>query len=159
MSAHLYTATIAWSLEENADFKKGRFSRRHNWRFDGGIDVPASSSPTVVPVPMSDAAAVDPEEALVAALSSCHMLCFLRIAGQHGLVVKRYVDEAEGTMEKNIHGKIAVTRVVLHPTVTFSGTNAPDEALHSKLHHEAHDACFIANSVTTEVLCEPKISA
>jgi organic hydroperoxide reductase OsmC/OhrA len=156
MTAHRYTASVSWSLGDDADFCKGRFSRRHNWRFDGGIEVVASSSPLVVPVPMSDAEAVDPEEALVAALSSCHMLCFLRIAGQHGFVVESYTDEAVGTMDKNHHGKIAVTQVVLNPKVKFSAGNMPDDAMHSHLHHEAHEACFIANSVTTEVVCRPE---
>jgi organic hydroperoxide reductase OsmC/OhrA len=119
--------------------------------------VPASSSPHVVRVPLSDPAGVDPEEAFVASLSSCHMLTFLFLAAKQGLVVDRYTDQAEGVMGKNADGKQAILSVTLHPKVTFSGSRTPTEADHRSLHHQAHEECFIANSVKTEVRCEPVI--
>ena len=145
-----YTATIRWSRKGAEGFAKGQYSRAHEWAFDGGVVVPASASPHVVPAPWSDAGGVDPEEAFVASLSSCHMLFFVDFARRAGLVVDDYVDEAEGAIEKRADGKFAMTRVTLHPRVTWGG-NPPDEATIAHLHHRAHDACFIANSVTTEV--------
>jgi len=145
-----YTATIRWSRKGAEGFAKGQYSRAHEWEFDGGVTVPASASPHVVPAPWSDAGGVDPEEAFVASLSSCHMLFFVDFARRAGLVVDDYVDEAEGAIEKRADGKFAMTRVTLHPRVTWGG-NPPDEARVADLHHRAHDACFIANSVTTEV--------
>jgi organic hydroperoxide reductase OsmC/OhrA len=148
MASH--TATIEWN-GNGSKFTDNRYSRAHQWSFDGGAVVPASSSPHVVRVPFSDPAAVDPEEAYIAALSSCHMLWFLSIAAQEGYVIAAYRDEAIGTMAKNEAGKEVVTRVVLKPLVTFGGEKVPsDEALHH-LHHEAHDACFLANSVKTVI--------
>ncbi|MBN3763865.1 OsmC family protein [Burkholderia sp. Ac-20365] len=145
-----HTALIEWS-GNGSKFTDNRYSRAHRWTFDGGAVVPASSSPHVVRVPFSDPAGVDPEEAYVAALSSCHMLWFLSIAAEEGYVVASYRDEAEGTMAKNDAGKEVVTRVVLKPAVAFAGTKAPgDEAL-AHLHHLAHDACFLANSVKTVI--------
>jgi organic hydroperoxide reductase OsmC/OhrA len=148
-----YTATIRWSRPGAGDFTKGQYSRAHQWAFDGGAVVPASASPHVVPAPWSDAAGVDPEEAFVASLSSCHMLFFLDFARRAGFVVDEYIDEAEGALEKRSDGKMAMTRVILHPRVTWSG-EAPDEAVIADLHRRAHEACFIANSVTTEVEVE-----
>jgi len=148
-----YTATIRWTRDPGTDFAKGQYSRAHEWAFDGGAVVPASPSPHVVPAPWSDQAGVDPEEAFVASLSSCHMLFFVDFARRAGLVVDSYVDEAEGILEKRADGKIAMTRVTLHPTVTWGGS-APDEAAIADLHHRAHEACFIANSVTTEVVVD-----
>jgi len=145
-----YTATIRWSRKGAEGFAKGQYSRAHEWEFDGGVTVPASASPHVVPAPWSDAGGVDPEEAFVASLSSCHMLFFVDFARRAGLVVDDYVDEAEGAIEKRADGKFAMTRVTLHPRVTWGG-NPPDQAAIADLHHRAHDACFIANSVTTEV--------
>ena len=145
-----YTATIRWSRKGAEGFAKGQYSRAHEWEFDGGVTVPASASPHVVPAPRSDAGGVDPEEAFVASLSSCHMLFFVDFARRAGLVVDDYVDEAEGAIEKRADGKFAMTRVTLHPRVTWGG-NPPDQAAIADLHHRAHDACFIANSVTTEV--------
>lgn len=153
-----YSAEIVWQRGDQ-DFASGRYSRRHRLRFDGGAEVPGSSSPQVVPLPWSDPAAVDPEEAFVASLSSCHMLWFLSIAARGGYCVDSYVDRADGEMRKNVHGKLAMTRVTLHPEVVFSGPLQPDRATLDALHHEAHGACFIANSVLTEVLCEPVIVA
>ena len=154
MSAHTYDVQIRWSRGE-AVFTDNRYSRAHTWHFDGGIEVPGSSSPHVVRVPYSSAAAVDPEEAFVAAISSCHMLWFLSIAAEAGFRVDRYFDDASGVMGKNSVGKTAVTRVTLHPRVSFSGAKVPSHAEIGELHHKAHEECFIANSVTTDIRCEP----
>jgi organic hydroperoxide reductase OsmC/OhrA len=148
-----YTATIRWTRTGTGDFTKGQYSRAHSWSFDGGLNVPASPSPHIVPAPWSDAAGVDPEEAFVASLSSCHMLFFVDFARRAGFVVDSYVDEAEGVLEKRADGKMWMSRVTLHPRVTWGGTS-PDEAAIADLHHRAHEACFIANSVTTEVKVE-----
>ena len=151
MSAH--SATISWQRGTEA-FLDGKYSRRHVWRFDGGVEVPGSSSPHAVRVPYSDPRAVDPEEAFVASIASCHMLWFLSIAAGRGFRVDRYVDEAVGTMAKNAAGKVAITRVVLHPAVAFSGDRVPDRAETDSMHHEAHAECFIANSVKTAIRVE-----
>jgi organic hydroperoxide reductase OsmC/OhrA len=149
-----YTVSVSWQRGSHV-FIDNKYSRRHSWRFDGGLEVPGSSSPHVVPLPYSDAHAVDPEEAFVASLSSCHMLWFLSIAAKRRFCIDSYVDEAEGTMAKNASGKIAMTRVTLRPRVVFSGDPLPDRAEIDAMHHEAHAECFIANSVLTEVSCEP----
>lgn len=149
-----YTAAIHWSRGDQ-DFLDNRYSRGHCWRFDGGIEVPASSSPHVVPLPGSREDAVDPEEAFVASLSSCHMLWFLSLAARDGWRVDDYLDQAEGVMGRNAEGRLAMTRVTLRPRVCFAGA-APSREQLDALHHEAHEACFIANSVKTEVLCEPQ---
>ncbi len=151
--AHEYRAAIVWR-REGEDFVKGRYSRAHEWRFDGGITVPASASPGVVPLPFSRAEAVDPEEAFVAALSSCHMLTFVDMARRAGIVVDSYEDEAVGQMERIAPGKMAITKVTLRPRIAFGGV-APDKAKLDELHHQAHEFCFIANSVTTEIAIEP----
>ena len=150
----LYTAEVLW-LRGEQDFLSNRYSRRHLLRFDGGVEIPGSSSPHVVPVPMSDAAAVDPEEAFVASLSSCHMLWFLSIAAKCKFCVDRYFDAATGVMEKNAAGKLAMTVVTLKPQVHFSGERLPTKAQIEQMHHQAHEECFIANSVKTDVRCEP----
>ena len=152
-----YTAEIRWSRGEQK-FTDNRYSRAHSWHFDGGTMVPASSSPAVVPLPMSDTAAVDPEEAFVASLSSCHMLWFLSIAARLGYTVDSYTDAASGTMAKNSAGKLAITRVTLRPLVTFSGEKVPDRAALDALHHAAHEKCYLANSVRSEVVVEPRSS-
>jgi len=149
-----YFASIHWQCDDTA-FVANRYSRAHVWRFDGGVEVPASSSPHVVPVPMSNAAAVDPEEAFVASLSSCHMLWFLSLAAEGGLCVVSYDDHAEGVMARNAAGKIAMTVVTLRPKVVFSGAAPPARETIDELHHRAHEACFIASSVLTDVRCEP----
>ena len=136
-------------------FTDNRYSRGHRWQFDGGVEVPASSSPHVVPEPMSVAAAVDPEEAFVASVSSCHMLWFLSIAAKRKLVIDSYRDDAVGIMGRNSDGKIVVATVKLRPRVSFSGARVPAREEIDALHHEAHEACYIANSITTEVRCEP----
>jgi len=148
-----YTATIRWTRDPSTDFAKGQYSRAHEWAFDGGAVVPASSNPHTVPLPWSDEHGVDPEEAFVASLSSCHMLFFVDFARRAGLVIDAYVDEAEGELGKRDDGRTAMTSVKLHPRVTWGGT-PPDEAAIANLHHRAHEACFIANSVTTEVVIQ-----
>jgi organic hydroperoxide reductase OsmC/OhrA len=149
-----YTATILWQ-RNGAAFTDQRYSRAHEWHFDGGAVVPGSSSPHSVPLPYSDAAAVDPEEAFVAALSSCHLLWFLHLAAKAGFVVERYEDRADGVMAKNAEGKLAMTLVTLRPQVVFAGEKQPSRAEVEALHHAAHEECFIANSVKSEVRCEP----
>ncbi len=154
MTHPLHTALIRWHAGD-ADFLGKRYSRAHTWTFDGGVVVPASSSPHVVPLPMSDAIAVDPEEAFVAALSSCHMLWFLDIASRAGVAIERYEDAAEGRMGRNGAGKLVVDRVTLRPRVRVTGARVPDAAALAALHREAHEECFLANSVRCEILCEP----
>ena len=149
-----YTATVSWQ-RDGATFTDNRYSRGHSWSFDGGVTVPASASPHVVKLPLSVEAAVDPEEAFVASLSSCHMLFFLSYAAQRGFVVDSYRDEAVGIMAKNAEGKVAMTRVTLHPAVRFGGERQPSTADIDALHHKSHESCFIANSVKTELSCEP----
>jgi len=149
-----YVAEVIWS-RDGQDFLGNRYSRKHVLRFDGGVEIPGSSSPHVVPLPMSDTAAVDPEEAFVSSLSSCHMLWFLSIAAKQRFCVDRYFDKAVGVMEKNLQGKWAMTRVTLKPEVRFSGEKLPTHEQIEKMHHEAHEECYIANSVKTEVRCEP----
>lgn len=148
-------ADILWERGEHEDFLKQRYSRRHSIRFDGGAVIAGSSSPHVVPLPWSDAAAIDPEEAFVASLSSCHMLWFLSLAAEQGWCADRYQDAARGVMQKDAEGHMAITRVTLRPEVRFSGTALPTRAQIDALHHEAHARCFIANSVKSEVRCEP----
>lgn len=147
-------ADILW-LRNGQDFLNQRYSRKHLLRFDGGIEVAGSSSPHIVPLPMSEAAAIDPEEAFVASLSSCHMLWFLSIAAQQRFCVDRYADAAVGEMGANAEGKTAMLRVTLRPEVVFSGAHQPSPAQIAQMHHTAHEACFIANSVKTEVCCQP----
>jgi organic hydroperoxide reductase OsmC/OhrA len=149
-----YTAEVLW-LRNEQDFLGNRYSRKHLLRFDGGIEVVGSSSPHVVPLPMSEPAAVDPEEAFVSSLSSCHMLWFLSIAAKHKFCVDRYFDAAVGVMAKNEQGKVAMVTVTLKPEVHFSGERLPTREQLDQMHHEAHEECFIANSVKTQVRCEP----
>jgi len=153
-----YTAQVVWQRGPNEPFIDNKFSRGHQWEFDGGTTVPASPSPHVVPLPYSIEANVDPEEAFVASLSSCHMLFFLSIAAKKKITVDSYTDNAVGFMEKNANGKIAMTKVILRPLVTFpaelADDKAPSRAELEKIHHLAHEECFIANSVLTEVITE-----
>ena len=150
---HRYEARIAWQ-RNGASFSNNRYSRGHEWSFDGGVKIPGSSSPISVPIPYSVAEAVDPEEALVAATSSCHMLWFLSLAAKRGFVVDSYVDEAFGVMEKNEAGKLAITRITLRPDIQFSGDKVPSPEDLKSLHHTAHEECFIANSLKSEVIVE-----
>lgn len=149
-----YFATIRWQRQDDEAYTDNQYSRGHEWSFDGGVTVPASSSPHVVPLPYSVEANVDPEEAFVASLSSCHMLFFLSIAGKRGFVVDQYIDEAIGVMGKDVDNKIAMTRVTLRPKIKFSGDKQPDRANLEKMHHQSHEQCFIANSVKTEVVTD-----
>jgi organic hydroperoxide reductase OsmC/OhrA len=146
-----HVATVEW--RSDGGFRDGRYSRAHRWMFDGGADVPASASPHVVAPPMSDPAGVDPEEALVASVSSCHMLWFLHLARDSGFDVAAYRDEARGIMGKDDRGRMAVTRIALRPEIEFAG-EVPDAEALARLHHEAHEKCFIANSLRTEILVE-----
>jgi organic hydroperoxide reductase OsmC/OhrA len=148
-----YTAIIRWTRDPSTDFAKGQYSRAHEWAFDGGAVVPASPSPHIVPAPWNDPAGVDPEEAFVASLASCHMLFFVDFARRAGFVIDSYVDEAEGELGKRDDGRMWMSRVTLRPRVGWSGT-PPDDAAIADLHTQAHEACFIANSVTTEVMVE-----
>ena len=154
MAEHLYTATVEWRRGEG-DFAKGRYSRAHVWRFDGGIELRASSSPLVVPKPFSVDDAVDPEEAFVASLSSCHMLTFVDVARRAGFVVDAYDDTAEGVMERLEAGRWWIAKVTLRPRIVFSGDRQPTSSELDDLHHKAHEGCFIANSVKTRVEVEP----
>ncbi|GIK24461.1 MAG: peroxiredoxin [Betaproteobacteria bacterium] len=149
-----YSATLRWQ-RNGAAFTDQRYSRAHEWHFDGGAVVPGSSSPHTVPLPYSDASAVDPEEAFVAALSSCHLLWFLHLAAKAGFVVERYEDRADGVMARNAEGRLAMTLVTLRPNAAFAGDRQPTRAEVEVLHHAAHEECFIANSVKSEVRCEP----
>ncbi|HTF95457.1 MAG TPA: OsmC family protein [Cellvibrio sp.] len=151
---HKYTAKVSW-VADSTKFIDGKYSRSHKWEFDGGIEVIASSSPAVVPVPYSVEQAVDPEEAFVASLSSCHMLWFLSIAAGKGFSVASYVDNAYGIMGKNPEGKIAILCVTLQPRVEFSGAVIPTNDVLELMHHTAHEECFIASSVRSEVICKP----
>lgn len=150
---HRYDARIAWS-RAGAAFTDNRYGRGHQWSFDGGVTIPASSSPLTVPLPYSVAAAVDPEEALVAAASSCHMLWFLALAARRGFVVDGYVDEAYGVMAPNAAGKLAFERITLRPRIDFAGERQPTAGEVQALHHRAHGECFIANSLRCEVVVE-----
>lgn len=150
-----YVAEVIWQRGEQ-DFLGNRYSRKHLLRFDGGQEVAGSSSPHVVPLPMSDASAVDPEEAFVASLASCHMLWFLSIAAKRRFCVDDYRDNASGLMQENAAGKLFIAQVTLRPAVTFSGEHLPSREQIEQMHHRAHEECFIANSVKSEVRCAPR---
>jgi organic hydroperoxide reductase OsmC/OhrA len=148
-----YTAQLVWERGVQ-DFLANKYSRRHYIRFDGGAEVLGSSAPAVVPPPGSDPAGVDPEEAFVASLSSCHMLWFLAIAAKRGFVVDRYEDNPVGTLERNAERRFFMSVVTLRPKITFSGEKQPTGEELEQLHHKAHEECYIANSVKTEVRIE-----
>lgn len=145
-----HKAIISWK-RTSEEFLKGKYSREHTWSFDGGLTVPASPSPSVVPPPFSNPANVDPEEAYVAAVSSCHMLTFLYLASKQGFQVDSYYDEAVGVMSKNEKGVSWVSTITLRPKTVYSGAKMPSREEVEKLHHEAHEQCFISNSIKTEV--------
>ena len=147
-----YSALIRWQKGDDEVFSDNQYSRGHTWEFDGGVIVPASSSPHVVPLPFSVEANVDPEEAFIAALSSCHMLTFLGIAAKQKYVIDSYVDDAVGVLEEDESGRSSVTKVTLRPKIVFIGTKKPTAKQLDKLHHLAHKNCFIANSVKTEIV-------
>lgn len=154
-SMNRYQAIIRWQ-HSGGDFTGNKYSRKHTWHFDEELEIPASASPHIVPKPYTDLSAIDPEEAFVASLSSCHMLWFLSLTAQEGCIVKQYEDRAEGIMQKNNEGKLAITEVILRPVVTFGQESNPDQHLFEKLHHTAHKRCFIAHSVKTEITIDPK---
>jgi organic hydroperoxide reductase OsmC/OhrA len=148
MSEH--RATVRWH-RTSPEFLKGKYSREHTWIFDGGVAIAASPSPSVVPVPYSNPACVDPEEAFVAAISSCHMLTFLYLASKQGFQVDSYEDEAIGVMTKNERGVPWISSVTLNPQIIYGGEKLPSAEDEERLHHLAHEQCFIANSIKTEV--------
>jgi organic hydroperoxide reductase OsmC/OhrA len=147
-----YSADISWHRGAGEAFVDSRYSRAHQWRFDGGVVVPASSAVASVPLPYSKSENVDPEEALVAAASSCHMLSFLYVAARSRFIVDAYEDHALGTMTADERGRKSITRIVLNPKVLFSGPRSPDDAAVERMHHDAHGQCYIANSLRSEIL-------
>ena len=149
MSRH--TASIAW--RSDGGFADNSYSRRHLWRFDGGAEVVASASPDVVPVPRSDPAGVDPEEALAASAASCHMLWFLNLAQEAGLAVESYADEAVAEMGRTGPGRYAIVKIILRPRIAFAGRQ-PDRAELDRLHHAAHERCFVANTLNCPIVVE-----
>jgi organic hydroperoxide reductase OsmC/OhrA len=156
MSEH--RASLRWQLSDD-EFARGKFSRAHTWSFDGGVTVPASATPAVVREPYSDPHAVDPEEAFVAALSSCHMMTFLHLASKGGFVVTHYEDDAVGVLEKSGQGSYWMSQVTLRPRVTYREGSAPSPEQEADLHGRAHETCFIANSVKSAVRIEPRVDA
>ncbi len=151
-----YSARIFWKKNLNEPFADNKYSRAHKWSFDGNVEVSASSSPQVVAIPMSDESAIDSEEAFVASLSSCHMLFFLSIAAANHYIIESYEDNAEGVMDKNKEEKFAITNITLKPKIRFSGTNIPSNEQVKNLHRLAHEKCYIANSVKSEINIIPE---
>jgi len=152
-----HTASIAWD-RNGAVFSDGKYSRGHTWKFDGGIEVPASSAPDVVKPPLSVVEAIDPEEAVVAAVASCHMLWFLALAKKGGFIVDSYRDEPSGEMGKNAEGKTALITITLRPRVAFGGEKRPTEDEFASLQREAHEQCYVANLLKSEVRVEPAMT-
>ncbi len=151
MSSHV--AEILWQLE-GEDFRAGKYTREHVWKFDGGLSVAASASPQIVPLPFSNPAGVDPEEAFVASIASCHLLTFLYLAARKGFEVTRYSDTAVGTLTKNERGVPWVSKITLRPRIEYAEGGRPSAALEAELHHAAHEQCFIANSVKTAIVVD-----
>lgn len=149
-----YTAQVSWSRHTDESFIDNKYSRAHQWQFDGGARVAASSSPDIVPLPYSVAANVDPEEAFIASLSSCHMLFFLSIAAKNKFTVDSYQDDAVGLMQRASDGRMSMTQVTLKPCVKFASNEQPSAEQLEEMHHQAHELCFIANSVKTEIVIE-----
>jgi organic hydroperoxide reductase OsmC/OhrA len=150
-----YRATIVWQ-RAGETFTDNKYSRLHEWRFDDGTVVAATASPHIVPPPHSDGRRVDPEEAFVAALSSCHMLFFLSFAARQGLLIDRYTDQAMGILADRGDGKLAMTEVTLQPAVTLANSAAGSDEMINSLHHAAHEHCFIASSVNTRISIQPR---
>jgi len=146
-----YCATIQWTRKEGEEYIDNQYSRAHSWSFDGGITIQASSSPQIVPTPYSVEENVDPEEAFIASLSSCHMLFFLSLAAKRKLIIDAYLDHVTGVLKKDRHGKASITKVTLNPQIKFSGKILPTTEQITKIHNEAHEQCFIANSVKSEI--------
>lgn len=155
MSQHEYAATVIWQRREGEPYTGNRYSRVHEWRFDGGLSVAASSSPLHVPLPYSAENAVDPEEAFVAALSSCHMLFFLFHAAKKGWTVERYEDAALGLMGQNAQGRQAIVKITLRPRIVWGGDSKPSDQQVTALHEQSHHDCYLANSVTAEIVVIP----
>jgi organic hydroperoxide reductase OsmC/OhrA len=153
-----YRATADWSLKDGEDFATGRYSRGHSVEFGSGYEAPGTASPHVVGNKWSVPGAVDPEEMLVGAINTCHMLSFLHVAREAGFTVTRYRDEAVGVMEKNAAGELWVSKVTLRPEITYSGAQ-PSPEQRDRMHHKAHEVCFIANSVKTEIVVEEEVAA
>jgi len=149
---HTYTASISWKSESAESFAANKYSRAHEWSFDGGVTVPASSSPHAVRVPFSVEAAVDPEEALVASASSCHMLSFLWVVSKNGFICDSYEDNAEGLMTANEDGRQWISKITLDPQIVWVGDKVPTDEELAAMHHEAHEICYIANSIKSEIL-------
>lgn len=147
-----YSATVTWKNDSPDTFTKNKYTRGHTWSFDGGIEVPASSSPHSVRVPYSVEAAVDPEEALVASASSCHMLTFLWIAAKNGFNIASYTDYAVGEMTKDDDGKEWISKIRLNPQIEWAGDVLPTSQEMAEMHHNAHEQCYIANSIKSEVV-------
>jgi organic hydroperoxide reductase OsmC/OhrA len=152
-----YTAKIVWKNDSAEAFAKNQYTRGHTWEFDGGVTVPASSSPHAVRVPFSVEAAVDPEEALVASAASCHMLSFLWVVSKNGFIVDSYEDNAVGEMT-NDNGKQWISKITLDPQIVWSGDRVPTEAELANMHHEAHEICYIANSIKSEIVIKSSVS-
>ena len=148
----IYTAKIVWKSDSPESFAKNQYTRGHRWEFDGGITVPASSSPHAVRVPYSVEAAVDPEEALVASASSCHMLTLLWIAGKNGFVVDSYADDAVGEVTAGDDGKQWISTITLDPRIEWSGEKRPTADELAEMHHAAHEQCYIANSIRSAII-------
>ena len=149
-----YVASVVWSRQAGELFIDNKYSRGHLWQFDGGATIAASSSPDIVPLPYSVAANVDPEEAFIASLSSCHMLFFLSIAAKNKFTVDSYQDNAVGLMQRASDGRMSMTQVTLKPCVRFANNEHPSAEQLDEMHHQAHELCFIANSVKTEIVIE-----
>jgi len=149
-----YTAKILWQKNVEEAFIDNKYSRGHQWEFDGGSIIEASSSPHIVPLPYSVEENVDPEEAFIASISSCHLLFFLQIAAKRKFIIEEYIDQTVGIMEQDEQGKTSMTKVILRPHVKFSGERQPTLEQLEKMHHLAHEQCFIANSVKSEIVTE-----
>jgi len=148
-----YFSTVVWE-RKGQEFTDNKYSRAHLWKFDGGVTLAASSSPHVVPLPYSVPENIDPEEAFVASLSSCHMLFFLSIAAKKKFIVEQYVDNAIGLMGKDLDGRMAMLKVTLRPRAVFIGGRRPSYEQLEKMHHQSHELCFLANSVKAEIVTE-----
>jgi len=149
-----YFAKINWTRASDENYIDNKYSRGHEWTFDGGLTIQASPSPHIVPLPYSVEENVDPAEAFVASISSCHMLFFLSVAAKRLYVVDSYIDNAAGLMEKGEDGKVSMTTVTLRPHVQFSGDRQPTIEQLENMHHQSHEQCFIANSFKTEIITE-----
>ncbi len=154
-----HTARVRWEISDGEDFRANRYSRAHNWSFDGGLSVPGSAAPGYLPAELIDESAVDPEEALLASAASCHMLYFLAYAAKAGFTIASYEDNPEGKVEKNDAGDPWVSAIVMRPNAVFTGDKLPSGEEIEQLHHRAHKSCIIANSLTSAMTIEPIIES